>query len=123
MLTAIEANLSAISPVSAAQAERLEDCQLLVKDAISGVREMSQLLRPSMLDDFGLAPALQFLAESFAERTGIEVETDVRSDQRLSQAAETHLFRVAQEALTNCARHAGATKIVVSIEQVGDRCG
>jgi signal transduction histidine kinase len=120
-LTAVEANLSAISPASPVQGERLEDCQLLVKDAISAVREMSQLLRPSILDDFGLGPALQFLVESFAQRTGIAIDADVGWRQRMSPAAETHLYRIAQEALTNCARHSKASRITVSLEQSGDR--
>ena len=64
-LSAIEANLVAVEPVSSEQAFRLEDCVLLVKDAISKTREMSQFMRPSVLDDFGLAPSLQWLADSF----------------------------------------------------------
>ena len=68
-LTAIEANLAALPAADTEAALRKEDSVLLVKDAIGTVRELSQLLRPSTLDDFGLASSLQWLAESVAQRT------------------------------------------------------
>jgi two-component system NarL family sensor kinase len=93
----------------------MEDCRLLVNDAIGNVREMSQLLRPSMLDDFGLAPSLRWLAQSFSQRTDIAVKVDIEFDERLPEAMETHLFRIAQEALTNVARHSGASSAELSL--------
>jgi signal transduction histidine kinase len=119
-LSAIEANLVAIRPASAAQSERLEDCLLLAKDAISKVREMSQFLRPAMLDDFGLGPSLQWLAESFTQRTGIEVATRVEFEGRVDPGIETHVFRIAQEALTNIARHSRATRADLILERAGE---
>jgi signal transduction histidine kinase len=119
-LSAIEANLVAVHPLSEAQGERLEDCLLLVKDAISKVREMSQFLRPAMLDDFGLGPSLQWLAESFTQRTGVDVNTRIEFDGRVDPAIETHVFRIAQEALTNVARHSGATRVHLILEQAAD---
>jgi two-component system NarL family sensor kinase len=95
---------------------RIEDCRLLVNDAIGNVREMSQLLRPSMLDDFGLAPSLRWLAQSFAQRTDIAVKTNIEFHERLPEAVETHLFRIAQEALTNVARHSGASSAELSLQ-------
>ena len=120
-LSAIEANLVAVRPTSIAQSERLEDCLLLVKDAISKVREMSQFLRPAMLDDFGLGPSLQWLAETFTQRTGIEVNTKIGFDDRVDPGVETHVFRIAQEALTNVARHSGATRADLILEQENDK--
>lgn len=120
-LTAIEATLTALPNPTHDQRDRIEDCQLLIKDAISSIREMSQLLRPSMLDDFGLCPSLQTLSESFTQRTGIEVRTRLVFDERLPEMTETHLFRLAQEALTNVARHSGATAADLSLERVNDR--
>lgn len=119
-LTGIKANLSALrrSPDEA----RIEDCLRLVDGAINDVREMSQLLRPTILDDFGLDAALRSLTESFAQRTGIE--TQYRSDldnRRLPEQAETNLFRIAQEALTNVARHAGASAVNVDLLVHGDQ--
>jgi two-component system NarL family sensor kinase len=77
---------------------------------------MSQLLRPSVLDDFGLCPSLQGLADSFMQRTGIAVRTRFEFADRLPEATETHLFRVAQEALTNIARHSSATEVELTLE-------
>jgi signal transduction histidine kinase len=119
-LSAIEANLVAVRPTSAAQGERLEDCLLLAKDAISKVREMSQFLRPAMLDDFGLGPSLQWLAESFTQRTGVEVNTRIEFDSRVDPGIETHVFRIAQEALTNVGRHSRATRADLILELVGE---
>jgi signal transduction histidine kinase len=120
-LTAIEANLAVIPRTSPAVESRIEDCVLLVKDAMASVRELSQLLRPSTLDDFGLVPSLQWLAESFSQRNGIEVELDLRFDGRLPGETETHLFRIAQEALTNVARHSGASRVRLSLAPHDDK--
>jgi two-component sensor histidine kinase len=114
-LTAIEANLAALPAPTIEAALRKEDSVLLVKDAIGTVRELSQLLRPSTLDDFGLASSLQWLAESFAQRTQIAVEPKLAFEGRLQGDVETHLFRIAQEALTNVARHSGATSATLSL--------
>ncbi len=119
-LTAIEATLVAFPSPTPEQRDQLEDCQLLIKDAISNIREMSQLLRPSVLDDFGLCPSLQWLADSFMQRTSINVRTRFDFTDRLSGATETHLFRIAQEALTNVARHSGATDVDLSLERSKD---
>lgn len=112
-LTALKANLSALRLTT--ESERVDDCMHLVDRAIQDVREMSQLLRPTILDDFGLDAALRSLAESFSQRTGIHV--DYRSDlqDRLPGEAETNLFRITQEALTNVARHSGATAVNIEL--------
>jgi len=114
-LTAIEANLAALPAADTEAALRKEDSVLLVKDAIGTVRELSQLLRPSTLDDFGLASSLQWLAESVAQRTQINIEPKLAFEGRLQGDVETHLFRIAQEALTNVVRHSGATSATVSL--------
>jgi signal transduction histidine kinase len=110
-LTAIKTNLSAIDGADG----RIADCLHLVDDAIGNVRQMSQLLRPTILDDFGLEAGLRWLAEGFAARTGIPVEVDAGGVDRLSDEAETHLFRIAQEALTNIARHADAKHVKIHL--------
>ncbi len=84
--------------------------------AISEVRRISKDLRPGMLDDLGLAPALKSLASDFSKNTGLNVTTNinpVRSN--LSDEAKTALFRVAQEALNNITRHAAATRIKITL--------
>ena len=120
-LTAIKANLLALESNGHSDPRRLEDCKHLVDDAIQNVREMSHLLRPTILDDFGLGAGIRWLAERFAERTGIEVNYHSTFEDRLPDEAETHLFRIVQEALTNVARHAAATRVDIELRRDGDR--
>ncbi len=116
-LAAIKANLFALNPADPAAKARTEDCLHVVDEAISTVREMSQLLRPIILDDFGLDPALRWLAERFTTRTGIQVEYRGGISCRLADETETHLFRIAQEALTNVARHSEATRVTMELSR------
>jgi signal transduction histidine kinase len=74
------------------------------------VRELSQLLRPTILDDFGLDAGIRWLTDRFRERTGIDAEFRSEFNGRLADETETHLFRIVQEALTNIARHSSATR-------------
>lgn len=99
--------------------ERRGDSIRLVDQSIANVREMSQLLRPVILDDFGLEAGLRWLVERFAERTGLEAVYEGNLTFRLNDEVETHLFRIAQEALTNIARHSGATRLLVVLEAPG----
>jgi len=120
-LTAIKANLLALESNGHSDPTRLDDCRHLVDDAIQDVREMSHLLRPTILDDFGLDAGIRWLTERFAQRTGIEVNYHSTFDERLPDETETHLFRIVQEALTNVARHSGATRADVELQREGDR--
>ena len=120
-LTALKANLLALSAEPLRDRSRLEDCGHLVDQSIQNVRELSQLLRPTILDDFGLDAGLRWLAERFAQRTGIEVEYKSGFHERLPDEAETHLFRIVQEALTNVARHSGASRVEIRLERDGSR--
>lgn len=95
------------------------DCLHLVDQSIANVRELSQLLRPVILDDFGLEAGLQWLTDSFSQRTRIRVEFQADGIRRYSDETETHLFRIAQEALTNVARHSGANLVRVSLKSDG----
>jgi signal transduction histidine kinase len=118
-LTAVKANLSALR--QSADERRVDDCMRLVDGAINDVREMSQLLRPTILDDFGLDAALRSLTDSFSQRTGISVEyRSGMSGRRLRDDAETNLFRIAQEALTNVARHSEATAVSMDLQPQGE---
>ncbi|HBJ84101.1 MAG TPA: hypothetical protein DDZ88_09580 [Verrucomicrobiales bacterium] len=91
------------------------DCLHLVDESIANVRELSQLLRPVILDDFGLEAGLRWLAEKFAQRTRIKVDYDSTCPGRFADETETHLFRIAQEALTNIARHAEAGRVTIQL--------
>ncbi|MEL7013008.1 MAG: cache domain-containing protein [Pseudomonadota bacterium] len=84
--------------------------------AIQEVRRISRDLRPGVLDDLGLGPALKSLVEDFGNRTGIRtVFRTVPFRNRLDGDAKTALYRVAQEALTNVERHAGAKEVIVDL--------
>jgi signal transduction histidine kinase len=119
-LSAIEANLVSMQHAKAFHQGRIEDCLGLVKDAVGNVREVSQLLRPSILDDFGLDASLRWLAEGFAERTGSKAVYSSTFSGRLQPVAETQLFRIAQEALTNVARHAKAAKVEIELRDTAN---
>ncbi|MCZ2152220.1 MAG: sensor histidine kinase [Bryobacterales bacterium] len=94
---------------------RRGECLRLLDEAISNVRELSQLLRPVILDDFGLDASLRWLTERFMDRTRIHVDYASTLHDRLAEDLETHFFRIAQEALTNVARHSGATTVRIAL--------
>ena len=110
-LTAVRTNLAAME-----DSRRVADCLRLVDEAIGNVRQMSQLLRPTILDDFGLEAGLRWLADGFSARTGIDVRLESSHAGRLPDDTETHLYRIAQEALTNVARHSGAKRVDMRLE-------
>ena len=120
-LTAIKANLMTFDPARPPESSRLEDCRQLADEAIQNVRELSHLLRPTILDDFGLDAGIRWLAERFTERTGITVDYQSNFNDRLIDETETHLFRIVQEALTNVARHSGATRVDIKLQRNSDR--
>jgi len=107
-------NLLDLNPGSEAQS-RLESIRTLAEKGINEIRNMALLLRPSMLDDFGLAPALDWQARETARRTGMRVQvvTDVADE--LPEEHKTCIYRVVQEALNNCSRHAQASSVQVSV--------
>lgn len=87
--------------------------------AIQEVRRISRDLRPGLLDDLGLGPALQSLAEDFGRRTGIRVDYVTNPFRnRLDSDAKIALYRIAQEALTNIERHSGATQVRMLVRGV-----
>jgi signal transduction histidine kinase len=115
-LTALKANLAALAARPEPQPHLIEDCLQIVDTSMGTVREISQLLRPTMLDDFGLEAGLRWLCDRFRQRSRIDVEFRCSIPERLPEEVETHLFRIAQEALTNLARHSDATKVTVSLD-------
>jgi signal transduction histidine kinase len=114
-LAAVKANLVAVESELGLDRSRLDDCLRLVDEAIDNVRQLSQLLHPTILDDFGLDAGLRWLCEGFTHRTGIDVDYTSKLHRRLPDETETHLFRIAQEALTNVARHSGATRVSIDL--------
>ncbi len=84
--------------------------------AIQEVRRISRDLRPGVLDDLGLGPAIKALAEDFGRRTGVETKFNtVVFRNRLDDEAKIALYRVAQEALTNIERHSGASEVQIDV--------
>ena len=125
-LTAIQLQLSIIRSSLPFEAEpslgpRLDDTLNLLEETTSRVRGVMVELNPQVLDDYGLVAALDWYARQYARRTGIAVEVQGKDlDPRLPDAVEMMLFRIAQEALTNAAKHAEATRVVVTVEETGD---
>ncbi len=117
-LAAVKANLSASHGMD--WPGRQADCLKLVDEAIANVRDLSQLLHPVILDDFGLDAGLRWLADGFAQRTGTATDYASTFHDRLDDDTETHLFRITQEALTNVARHSGATRVSIELYREGE---
>ena len=98
-----------VDGLDAASRQVLSESIQLANRCMQEIRDFSYLLHPPTLDDYGLISALQGYADGFARRTGVRVELDLPSDlPRLPRDAETALFRVVQEALTNVYRHSGS---------------
>ena len=127
-LTGINVRLAALKKEAALNTRGLErnisQTQRLVEKSVSIVHQFARELRPAALDDLGLIAALHSFMKHFTARTG--VRTHLRAFAKVEQvdtAKRTVLFRVAQEALTNVARHARASRAEVSIEQLPDGIG
>jgi signal transduction histidine kinase len=120
MLTALRVELGNLDKLRHGNSQEftahLEDAKSLAIRTLHSVRNLASGLRPSVLDDLGLGPALQSQAREFSRRTGVPVEV-VLDDLpvELSDAHRTCIYRVVQEALTNCARHARAQTIRVAL--------
>lgn len=87
-------------------------------EAIAEVRRVSHALRPSVLDDLGLMPAISMLVRQFSERSDVQIEVegdDLEVFDRLPVDVETAMYRIVQEALTNIEKHANATKIILNM--------
>lgn len=96
--------------------ENFAECKRLIDTIVGTVRDLSMGLRPSMLDDFGLGPALQWHARDFSRRYNIPVNVNLSGNlDSLPETYRTCIYRVVQEALTNCARHAHAKQIDISV--------
>jgi signal transduction histidine kinase len=118
VLTAVSTNLQTIqlSSDAATLAERLKESIDLVDGALRQIRDLSLDLRPSMLDDFGLVPTLEWFVDRQAQRSGFRAEWVVESlELRLPANLEITVFRVVQIALTNVARHAQANHVHVEL--------
>jgi signal transduction histidine kinase len=103
-------------------ASTMAESRALIDKMMRFVRDLAMGLRPSMLDDLGLQPALAWQARDFSRRYNVPVDLTVEGDlERLPDQHRTCVYRVVQEALTNCARHSNATEINVTVIGGHDR--
>jgi signal transduction histidine kinase len=101
-------------------AKAVADLRELVVATLQDVRRLAVQLRPKALDDFGLVPALERLAQTFSESSGINVELEAQvGDERLPREVETTVYRIVQEALTNVVKHADATEVSILLVRRG----
>jgi signal transduction histidine kinase len=97
-------------------AQALGEARRLLDTTLRSVRDLVMGLRPSMLDDFGLRPALEWHVRDFRRRFNIPVDLTLDGDlDSLPDPYRTAVYRIVQEALTNCARHSHATRVAVSV--------
>lgn len=105
-----------------AVSEKAAEVKRLLEDSIKVVRNMALLLRPSMLDDLGLVPALEWQAREVSKRGGVWVEVDAGAvPEDLPEEHKTCVYRVVQEALHNIVQHAAARKVKVTVRQEQER--
>ena len=98
--------------------KRMEEVKRLNIDAMRAIRDLAMGLRPSMLDDLGLEAALEWQGREFSRHTGVPAVVQVNSAlDELPESQRTCIYRVVQEALTNCARHAKARNVLVSVSK------
>lgn len=121
-LTAVDVDLAmaeAAVGVDGRAGEAIREARTVAQHALSGVRDLSQLLRPSMLDDFGLPDTLRWYLRRFSDRTGIRTDlVEDRLGERLPIDIEVCVYRFIQEALTNVSRHARAQACRIFVQRV-----
>jgi len=125
-LTALKLDLSLmrrsfISGGLAEQAGKVHVIELSVNRIIRTVRKIATELRPGILDELGVAAALEWMVEDFRKRTGIRCKVSIQGVAKISDTViTTAIFRIVQEALTNVMRHAAASKVIVALKRKGD---
>ena len=118
-LTALKHRLgqigSELAPGHAELRDKLDTALALCSGALEDTRNLSRLLRPPILDDLGLEPALKWLARSLEESAGVAVVVEIETLPALDGELQTLLFRVAQEAFNNAAKHADAHSLLLRL--------
>jgi two-component system sensor histidine kinase UhpB len=121
-LTALKMELATLNvdAPESAPAGRIGAMLEMVDDTVATVRRIATELRPLMLDDLGLNAAIEWLADSWSRRMGVAVTLHLEAtDLPIGDAGRIALYRMVQEALTNIARHARATKVCIEVQQSG----
>ena len=118
MLIAVHLALADLDrDLPAAMHDRVGHVKMLLDQIDEQLRHMSHELRPTILDDLGLVPALQFLAEGVSRRTNQAISIQASLKDRLPTTVETALYRIVQEALTNAAKHSHSTNVHIQMQQ------
>jgi two-component system, NarL family, sensor histidine kinase UhpB len=118
VLTGVLLHLDSIAERAPSHRDEIDDAKQSVRRALDEVRRISSELRPEMLEHLGLVSALTELTTTFSRVSGIRVERQFdQSLPKLEPDAELAVYRIAQESLTNVARHAQATRVTVTLEQ------
>jgi len=107
--------------LSAGARRALDESVMLTERSLAEIRTLSYLLHPPLLDEVGVASAIRWYAEGFAQRSGIRVDMDIPSDsERLPYEVERALFRIVQESLINVHRHSGSPTVGIHFRREAD---
>ncbi len=108
--------------VKSPQPDKLQAAHQMARQTVREVRQLSHQLQPYILDQLGLSEAIESVADSMAEQTGLQINTEIENVELLvDNEAALNIFRIVQEALSNAARHSGARQIDISLTQADGR--
>jgi signal transduction histidine kinase len=120
LLVAVHLALADVSrELPSLQQEQLSRIEQLLDQVEKQLRRFSHELRPTVLDDLGWIPAIQFLAEGVSKRANLPIQISTKAAGRLPTAVEIALYRVVQEALTNATKHARARRVSIRVRRTG----
>ncbi len=117
VLVAVHLALASLAAELPDKQQQIRELEGLLNKVEQQLRRYSHELRPTVLDDLGWIPAIRFLAESVSKRTHLLIQVKAAFTGRLPGATETALYRIAQEALTNAAKHAKATRVWIQVRR------
>lgn len=108
---------------SPALAAKIDGMLALIDASVAATRRIAADLRPLVLDDLGLVPAIEWLVQSFTQRHGVACHLDIDESLELGEPYATAVFRILQESLTNVAKHAGASQVWLRVAREAGTCG
>lgn len=122
ILVAVYLALAEITPeLSPSLQEKINEVTNLLRQVEDQLRGLSHELRPTILDDLGLVPAVRFLTDRASKRFGVSIRIEATLQSRLLPAVETALYRIVQEALNNIAKHSQARNVWIELDDRGKR--
>ena len=119
----VRQHLAAAGTASPALSAKIEGMLALLDDSVAATRRIAADLRPLVLDDLGLAPAIEWLVQSFSQRHGVPCHLDIDESLALGEPHATAVFRIVQESLNNVAKHAHAHQAWVRVVREAGSCG